>query len=851
MLSRRIGDLRRLEVQLRRCCAELTALPATTRSSQRNAAPAKTSRPTRNRDHAFKAEEEDPGTRNELLRQRLTDVRCKLLFRKIPVALSRLERFLVVPTARRKFSAAALRCAAEAPVCRLSGSPRDLAVHSTSHASNTLSAGTAANKASEDPYHLLRDLGVLTPRGPFWSLAVTANEQLASSTTTPVSTGAARTVLRALHTFEQERRAFIKEEEQLLMQRFNSAARHLHERSAALVGSVTNPREKAQRVEEDSFCQEQRGKMDQCSSQLHALRASIVGRPFVSLFMWKAILQPEFLAAALGIAVCRFGEKGASVVLLDKIGEDQLSCAVAVGRLVLSLMGNLEGLNSMSPRFVVSYKRSSSTSKLTASWLPQPLSKQALAPLTWATVHVLTEFLRGSVHSNITPDDSATTAYLQQCGAKMLELVHCLQAMCQSLVVLDASSVVGRKDAMKSALLDSCNALQLDSAAVIIRLGHVSFVPSLSAEQTVRLIVSLFRLRVFDPDNRQCLRLAAVAFLTLFPILSSNTYRTMLAKLDDTVLSKSVARRQRSARRHAANVRSLSPTAIAAMEQRDNLRLQTKRIASALKLRRMTEFYSKSVAVVQPQPLSSIVVLYQVACMTSSAPRLPASVRVQMLGSVCMIGEALLDAVASTVERDTVGSISMHTFITLFASTCAVLPMAKQQSDASWIARKSTYTSGEYYFISKVAAYLLRCMSAKLVDAVESTEAHLDAPQQRGKSVSGDLAADEGFLLRSLTFLCDVLRDAAESCNLPTQRKGHVLAADDDRVAPRHLSSCIKAFLLSRSSEWWANETSTVRRDEKAVWARRVREALICFEMWDAVMEESLHRNLHISVQQQ
>lgn len=856
MLAKRIGELRGVTHELKRCSGALKRLATIKHVAPDRRVVVPMQGPRRGaKDFETRVGGSSMGPEALSTHEQIAvlhSLRYKLLFRKIPIALSRLERCLIVP---QKLRSEGHRQGQNHQGALLAGETNNAGV------SVVTTPTTGGNP------NMVAEVGLQEPRGPQWRRS-------------SFSAMSALQVIRNIAYCDQERRAFFHSEESALLRKIYAAQRNFVGHASTSSSKRNDGLDDAEKNDNSSQRSEEQlhNRLQQLQAALAALKNSIIARPFFSAFLWKAVLQPEFISVLFfPVEIPSFlapaDVHARSIVgapikpQLENFGP-ALEAAAIVSRVVLGILATPQDVNKMSPRFVVSLRTLSDAHEQTTAaqsdsslsnvpeelpaknpvrWIPQQASSEII-PLTWLTIHAVGTLLATimSTHSQSTADalrDAKVESELLDRIGILCDLVQRLQALCSSALLLDPS--VAKSQVKQRVLHVAENGLMAAASFVLRHAPRVA--QSISQEQACLLLTTLFRLQAVEPDSNVSQAAVSCLVVRLFPILSTATYATLserLRKQASGSLFANITKKHRAHLRRRHSVTTETSAAAVIANTITEYRVQSRQMAAALKLRQMTELYSRNLAVLEPQPLSVVALLFQIVCMNASGRRVPPPAARLLVGAACLVGEALLVKLTTRPEVKFDGgahavSAEFERLTALTMAASSAVPVAREV--VGLLPAESRNVSGEYYFVCQLVVHFLRSITALVAEGL----------QRLGSATSG---APEGprspdilraFSLKQIIYLFDAIGELQSTADL---RRGEVSVCNQAKEALQLL----KALLGAAGQSWWTEQLSdtsvnSLQSQAHAVhteYHRILVTTLHAYGITDPVFEASLQRML-------
>lgn len=866
MITRRLNELRVVALELKRCSAKISNIDRKLNEPSKNRNIARAPQAARQgaKDVQFQqlnAFEADQQQRQS--RAALEALRHKLLFRKIPIALSRFERSLVVPTRLRKHLT-------NSSATRIAGSSNALAIDLLQVPDSSI----VAPLSSTTNVNIVDELGLQETRGPQWRIVSRSRssfdgEAITKSSSSFLSSEHAFQILRVIGKLEQQRNSFFQSEQATFIKQLAGAQQNISNRSRAIKSTSENAD-----INSDEYILQEYATIERLNVAMDSLRHSVVARPYLSAFLWKSLLQPDFLNALLSpVSIPSFllHSQVPSTTAARSVTA-ALPPAAQLCSLVLGVLATSQDINKMCPRFVVSLKHlsedipevdheesieleDSATSVQSPKkpqgvrWIPQPVSPQVV-PLTWLSIHAIGNVLRAaferqdSVASENDQSDGAAKreAELVENVAAICELVQGLQALCSSVIMLDRDV---SSSAEKRRVLHVAEVGLLGASAFLLRNAPLCS-QALSQDQACRLLTTLFRLHVVVPEKKEAQLAVSCLMARVFPVLSSETYATLSYKLRQQAsgsIFANLTKKHKShlRRKHAVTTPNAALAVIA--NTITEHRVNNRQMSAALKLRRMTELYEKNIVVLEPHPLSTVALLFQIVCMTASARRVPPPAARLLIGAACLIGEALLGKLTSrpSLKFETsleAVEVEFERLTALVMAASAAVPVA--QDIVGLLPKESKNVSGEHYFMTELLVHFLRCVAALAAEALQRMSS-LPTTEKREEVL-------HCFPLKQFVYLFDALNDIHTAQGL---RRGEFSIKNQ----AKETIQIVKALLGSAGQTWWAKELRSKSGGVDAMVHISVREqycdvivsSLRAFDIMDAAFEDNVSRMMKLS----
>ena len=469
-----------------------------------------------------------PIARNEPARETLSKtkhlqaLRSKLLFRKIPIVIARVERKL--PRNRRREKEGAPLTAKTVTLQELS-TP-------TTNGEIPAESRIVPKEESECDRRLAESGKTTTHEKP--NLLSADVLQLISS----------------IYIFEEHRNRFVRQTIREAERRIEASDKEMKLRTSALM----RQRGKCDAValkdllESDDHYMWHRDRRDASRNEIAAIRSSIVARPFMSAKLWYGLANAGNMMFWLSDGAVPFA---LSVVkILPRLCLMMLRQSVAVGGVI----------NKSSPRFVVSLSSRRDESSLSASTDSNDAGKSKLGvrllprpakDMNVLAIETLITFAE-VILPFFTKVDSRLLASSTE-SAAVLEGFVALQQIATALLVLVTTR--DEQALLQDALSELDEALFRASSTVAIALAEHQ--PSLSAANAARTIAALNSLTILDPVPRErggesrSFVLVDYLLRQLFPALSNNTMATLMAKARNTSIHSFMSRGHRSKLRRA------------------------------------------------------------------------------------------------------------------------------------------------------------------------------------------------------------------------------------------------------------------------------------------------------------
>jgi hypothetical protein len=884
MITRRLGELRNVALELKRCTAKINdinkklAQPASNpvhmqkRNTSARGAPRQGAKDLQFQEaSAFDAYQDQYHARSAL-----EAVRDKLLFRKIPIALSRFERSLVIPVRLRKQpKSSPLSVTGEAAEALLPKAP-DRSLNVLEDREGSIVQSSAAPSSN-----IVEELGIQEPRGPEWRISsrsrLPSNDHFAISSRVSLSSTHAFQILQMIGKLDRERNSFFQSEQDTLNKQLAGAQRNILNRSTAIKSALESGEHSAEKldVNNDEYLLQEHATLKRLQATRDSLRHSVIARPYLSAFLWKSLLQPDFLNALLSpVGVPSFLQPDVSVSSLVAGGSQRsvaaaLLPAASLCSLVLGVLASSQEINKMCPRFVVSLRQLSeevaqndggvetsgksmqqSVKSPGVRWIPQQASSQVV-PLTWLSIHAIGNVLAAafgkdaSSQAQTKHDDAKRESELVENIAAVCELVQGLQALCSSIILLDRSVSTSNE---KRRVLHVAEVGLLGASEFLLRNAPVCS-QALSQDQACRLLSTLFRLHAVVPERKQSQMAVSCLMARVFPILSSETYATLSHKLrqqaSGSIFANLTKKHKSHLRRKHAVTTPNAASAVIANTIAEH-RINSRQMSAALKLRRMTELYGKNIAVLEPHPLSTVVLLFQIVCMSASSRNVPPPAARLLIGAGCLVGEALLGKLTSrpAIKFDAgveAVAVEFERLTALIMAASAAVPVARDI--VGLLPKESKNVSGEHYFMSELLVHFLRCVAALAAEALQRMGT-LSSMEKREQVL-------ESFPLKQFVYLFDALGEIQTAQDL---RRGELSTKNQ----AKETLQLLKALLGAAGQSWWTKELSSTASGSQQTHVMvhiGVREkyydvmmtSLRAYDIMDAAFEDNVSRMMKLS----